>query len=125
MVIQHNVHSEALQSEKANTHLGPGKKGQHERMSVYFGNNLFNYRHLSIADANEKKITESTGQKRMCDKVCVYIRIHTHTYIFCVYVCILFEKNQYRDSCTYPLIYSSFDIGLVQLPFNQIRHSQS
>jgi len=43
---QQSVQAEVLQSEKANTDLGPGNKG-HERMSVYFENDLFNYRHLS------------------------------------------------------------------------------
>lgn len=102
MVMQHNVHPEALQSEKPNTHLGPGKKGQHERMSVYFGNNLFNYRHLSIADANEKEITESTEQNRMCDKVCVYIHVYTHirTYSVCMYVFCLRKINTETHALT-------------------------
>lgn len=50
MAIQQNVQAEVLQSEKANTNLGPGNKG-HEGMSgffFFFLNNLFNYRYLSL-----------------------------------------------------------------------------
>lgn len=50
--MQHNIHPEAPQSEKANTHLDPGKKEKYEGMSVHFRNDLLNYRYLKIVHAN-------------------------------------------------------------------------
>lgn len=66
--MQHNIHPEAPQSEKANTHIDPGKKEQCEGMSVHFRNDLLNYRYLKIVHANGRgEKTENTGQKRMCN----------------------------------------------------------
>lgn len=58
-------------------------------VSVFFGNDLLNYRYFLIVYVNGREKGERIGQKRMCDKVYMCVRLYIYVDIRKVYTCVL------------------------------------
>lgn len=71
---QQNVQSEALQTEKANTKLSPGKKGQREGMTCILAMVPSLYASLNIPD-NEEEKKRAQGKKNECAS-CAHTWLH-------------------------------------------------